>query len=276
MTSRPSICSMRRFEIRRHEIDHLQTEGLLGGNRFALPDRLLHPVLISRPLLGDSPDVGDGIVFHLLAHGLVHAPPIPRAHGMGRADVRPGRHGGDVGRHGDDEPGRGRPCPGGRHIDDDGHGGVQDPLGDVPHGQIQTARRIQTDDQPLRAAFGRLTDTLEDVLGDRRRDGGADRDDVEDRRLVRRRQILPGQQNDDEQCGRHRGRADDFSQHGSPHFNNPFRSSPTSDRAVNTHSSSLLRKHDTRLFSEINYSDHQPTFFITGPSHFKSVPGGSS
>jgi hypothetical protein len=64
---------------------------------------------------------------------------------------------------------------------------MMSPFGDVPHGQIQTARRIQTYDQPRRAAFGRLTDTFEDIFCDRRRNGGADRDDVEDRRLVRRR-----------------------------------------------------------------------------------------
>ena len=106
---------------------------------------------------------------------------------MGRADVRSRRHRGDVRGYGDDDAGRGRPRPGRGDVDDDGDGGVQDPLGDVPHGQIEAARRIETDDQPLRAALGRLIDALDDVFGNGRRDGGADRDHIEDRRLLRSR-----------------------------------------------------------------------------------------
>ena len=171
-------------QIRRDEIDHLQAEGLFGGDRFALPDRLLDPLFVPRPLVGDPPDIGHGVVFHLPAHRLVHAAADPQADGMGRADVRPRRHRRDVGGHGDDDPGRGRPRPGGCDIDDDGQRGVQDPLGDVPHRQIQAARRIETDDQPFRTALRGLIDALDDVFGNGRGDGGADRDHIEDRRLL--------------------------------------------------------------------------------------------
>ena len=42
-------------QVRRHEVDHLQAEGLLGGDRFALPDRLLDPLFIPGPLSWRSP-----------------------------------------------------------------------------------------------------------------------------------------------------------------------------------------------------------------------------
>ena len=115
-------------------------------------------------------------------------PPIPRPTGWAAPMFVPGAMAAMWAAIGDDDPGRGRPRPGRSDIDDDGDRGVQDPLGDVPHRQIQAARRIETDDQPLRTALGRFTDALDDVFGNGRGDGGADRDHVEDRRLFRRRQ----------------------------------------------------------------------------------------
>jgi hypothetical protein len=103
---------------------------------------------------------------------------------MGRTDVRPRRHRGDVGGNRNDDSGRCRPRPGRSDIDDDGDRRVQYSFGNVPHGQIQAARRIETNDQAFRAVFGGFTDALDDVFGNGRGNGGADRDYVEDRSLL--------------------------------------------------------------------------------------------
>jgi hypothetical protein len=173
------------IQIRRHKINHFETEGILGGDRFALPNRLFDPLFVPSPLPGYSPDIGHGIVFHLLAHRLVHTAADPQTYGMGSPDVCPRRHRGDVSGRGNDHTGRGRPRSRWGDINNDRDGGVKDPLGDVPHGQIQTAGCIKTNDQPLRIARRRFVDALQDVFGDRRGDGGADGDHVKDRRLLR-------------------------------------------------------------------------------------------
>ncbi len=172
-------------QVRRHEIDDFEAESFFGGDRLALPDRLFHPLLVSIPFLGDAADIGDGIIDHFLTHRLVHGAPDPQADGMGRADVRPRRHRGDMGGDGNDDAGRGRPGAGWGDVDDDGNSGVQYLLGDVPHGQIEAARRVETDDQPLRTALHRFIDALNDVFGGRGGNGGAYRDHIKDRHLFR-------------------------------------------------------------------------------------------
>ena len=168
------------IQIRRHEVDHLKPQRFLGRYGHALPDRLFNPLLVSAPLLRDTDDISHGIVLHFLLHCLVHAAADPDADGMGRPDVRARSHGRNMGGNRHDDARGSRPGARRGNINNDRQGRVQDALGDVPHGQVEAARRVEENDQTFRALLRRLLDALEDIRGDRRRDRRGNRDGVVD------------------------------------------------------------------------------------------------
>ncbi len=97
---------------------------------------------------------------------------------MGRADVGPGRHGGHVRRHGDEDPGRGGPGPPGIDIDDHRDFGVADGLDDLAHGGVQAAGGVQFNHQGLGVLALRQADALHDEFRQPRVNGAHRRQHV--------------------------------------------------------------------------------------------------
>ena len=90
---------------------------------------------------------------------------------MGGADVGAGRHRCDVGGERHKQAG-GRGARAGRgHVDNRRDLGAEQALGDVPHGALQPAGRIQPDEQPGRLVALGAADGAAEVLGGNRRDG---------------------------------------------------------------------------------------------------------
>ena len=133
----------------RNQIDDLQLHGFSLRHGYALTDGIFRPGDVPSPLLGDRFDVGHGIVLDLLLHRLVHLAPA-HSNGMGGTDIRTGSHRRDMGRQGDKYAGGSGTSTRWRHVDDHGNGSAGDVLDNEPHRSVETAGRIETDDQGLR------------------------------------------------------------------------------------------------------------------------------
>ena len=94
---------------------------------------------------------------------------------MRRSDVSAGRHRRDVGRNGDQEPGRGRAGPARADVDHDGGLGLDDPGVDRAGGVDQTARGAERQHDEIGVVGIRAVENLHDVLG---RDGMDERFDI--------------------------------------------------------------------------------------------------
>ena len=112
----------------------------LGGD--ALAYRALSPILAPSPELCDTPNIGHGVVHHLVFHGAFDLLAVA-CYRMGCADRGVGRHDGYVGRHGNKGAGRGGSRAGRRHVDHHGHTRSVDALNNVPHGGVQPSWRVQ-------------------------------------------------------------------------------------------------------------------------------------
>ena len=122
------------------------------------------------------------------------------------------------------------PGPGGRNVDDDGNGGVEDLAVDGAHGLVESAGSVHFDDDETGLRVPGVGEADLDVLRRRRRDGPAD---GQDKDLPLRRRRLAG--NDDgedkkkkedggrRQNGSPEGPAPRFVSHGKvPHLSDNF------------------------------------------------------
>ena len=89
---------------------------------------------------------------------------------MGRADVRAGSHGRDLGRHRNEHAGGGGPAAGRGYKDHDGEGRADEVLDDEAHRGVEAAGRIQLDDQRLRPVGLRESEGVVQILGRHRID----------------------------------------------------------------------------------------------------------
>src|SRR6266851_2324681 len=136
---------------------------LVGIERHALAHRILDPHVVSATLLGDTGDVGRGIVGDLFAQvaGNVRATTLD---GMRRADIGAWRHGQDVGRFADEYARRGGARTRWRDVDNRRYGAVQQILDHLTHRGIQATRRIHDQHEQRRAPVGGRSDDTVDVL----------------------------------------------------------------------------------------------------------------
>ena len=118
---------------------------------------------------GDTAHIGHHVVFHLPGHGLfnIFSSDIDR---RGRADIGPRGHGRHVRSQNDHHAGRSGPGAAGGNENDHRNPGIEQSLDDGPHGGIQTARRVQLNDQGGGVVLFRPDDLPNDEFGHRRID----------------------------------------------------------------------------------------------------------
>ena len=184
------------FPIIGHEVHDLELHRLGGGDGNALADRLFHPIGVAAPLPGQGAARGHHVVDQFFLHGLVDLTHADRDR-VGRADVGPGRHGGHVRRHGDEDPGRGGPGAPGIDINDHRNFGVGDGLNDLAHGGFQTAGGVQFNHQGRGVLALRLADALHDEFRQPRVNGAYRRQ--HENRPGRGRTCRPGRQEQHQQ-----------------------------------------------------------------------------
>ena len=150
---RPSSLRTRSGHVVRDEIDERRrgAERFLLGERAAVGDRLLDERDVAPALRRERPRVGGDVGRHLLRHHLVDLFAVAGDRVRG-ADVRAGRHGGDVGGDGDEEAGRRGAVP--RRPDEHGDRRLRadDGVVDVARGVDQAAGRAQREDDQRGAA----------------------------------------------------------------------------------------------------------------------------
>src|SRR5207237_5672878 len=138
------------------EVDDLQPHRLALGDRHRLAHGLLAPLGVAAALDGDRPNERGGVVLHLAHALLVDA--AAEGDRMRGADVGGGGHGRNVSGHCDEHAGGGGARARGSHPDDDGDLGVEQALADRPHRTLESARRVELDDEGLRPAGLRTRD----------------------------------------------------------------------------------------------------------------------
>ncbi len=177
LAASPVVAAVEGFQegllVRGDKVDDLELQGLGGRGGDALADDAFGPFDVAAPLLGDAAGVGGGIVqnlFHHRAAFLLAAPAEADSHRMGGADIGTGRHGGEIGRQGDEGPGGGRPGAGRIDVGDDRYLRAQNRLDDGPHGGVQSPGGIEFDeDGPVVPGVG-LFYARGDEIGDHRVD----------------------------------------------------------------------------------------------------------
>ena len=167
LTSRPSIFARRsgRLSATRSMISSLSASRSVAET--LARTAFSRPVGVPSALAGDRPDERGGVVLDLAHRFLVDGPPA-RRDGMGGADVRRRRHGGDVRGERDERAGGRRPSPGRRHVDDDRHRSVQHLADDRAHRPLEPAGRVEQDHQRRGAVgAGALDRGADEADGDR-------------------------------------------------------------------------------------------------------------
>ena len=171
-----------------NEINHGPVECLGSGDRHALAYRLLGPGGVT-PIGGsERADQRRGVLGGLGQRCRFGSRPVlTKRHRMGGADVGAGCHRCHVGGERHKQAG-GRGARAGRgHVDNRRDLGAQQALGDVPHGALEAAGRIEPDEQPRRLVALGQADGAAEVLGGNRRDGAVNLGCVEHPLGLRRR-----------------------------------------------------------------------------------------
>ncbi len=155
-----------------HGVDHALLEGLARRERDASPHGELGPVGVPAALSRERAGERRGVVDPLLLHGVGGA----EGDRVRRADRRPRRHDGRVGRERDEDPRRRGARP--LRLDPDDHGDVraEERLHDLPHGQIEPSRRVEPEEERARSALLGLAELALDEARARRVDQPAQRD----------------------------------------------------------------------------------------------------
>ena len=138
------------------EVDYVLVQRLGCRERRRLEDGGLERLHVTPALAGDLPQEGGGILGGLALQGLGQV--VAEADGRGRADVRDGRHGGCVGRGGQERAGGRCVCALGGYVYDHGGLGVEYGLDDIPGGVEEASGRVQPYDQHARAVVGGFGD----------------------------------------------------------------------------------------------------------------------
>ena len=162
--------AQQRADVRGLEVGDMERHRLLGIDVHALAHRLLRPVGVASVHRREVAHARDRIVEHLRAQvaGQVGTGGLDR---VGGADVGARRHRQDVGRLGDEQARRCGASAARIHIDDDRHLGVEEARHDLIHGGRDAARRVDHDEEGVRAVGLGATDRGLDV-------GSHDRVDV--------------------------------------------------------------------------------------------------
>ena len=140
------------------EVGQMQVRRFLTGVRLRLEDRRLRGGRVAIVPHGQAADGGRGVVLDLVPHGRIHL--LPQEDRGCRARMRARRHGGDVSRKQENEPGRGCASPRRRDEGDHRNGRSIDALHQCLRGFQHASRRIEPDQQERRAIALRLLDGM--------------------------------------------------------------------------------------------------------------------
>ena len=173
-------------KIGRDDVDERRLGGcrLLLGVGPALRHRLLDQGHVPLALRGEGAGVSGDVGRHFLRHRLVDFFPITRDR-MSGADVRAGRHRGDVGSHGDEKPGGRGAAARGRDENGNGRLRLDDGRVDIARRIDEPARRAQEENHEAGARGVGLCDRLTNVGGRDRMNDAVDLSDVDDGRRRR-------------------------------------------------------------------------------------------
>jgi hypothetical protein len=163
--------------IGRDHVDDPQLQRFLLRDRNALAYRLLRPLDVPAPFLGDRTAQGHGEILHFLAHVAADGFPLA-ADRMCGPDVGSGRHGGDVGRHGDEDTGRNRSGAARGDINDHGQGRTEEVLDDGLGRVEKASGRVQLNEQGAGFRTMRHLDRFAQEIGRCRVDPGVDDDQM--------------------------------------------------------------------------------------------------
>ena len=156
----------------RDEVDQVPCQGFIFGEGLRIGDRGFGELGVAPALLGEAAEKRRGVVVEFFAQHFVNwnGKSAGEKNRRGSAGMRARSHGGDIRGQKDEEAGGGAACAGGRNVNGDRNGRLQNVMDDVGHRIAEPAWGIHGDEHQRGVAAGGVRESLVDVSGKHRLD----------------------------------------------------------------------------------------------------------